>query len=114
MENEKIKVGDTLYTNDLKPCFVEKVGRKYFKIKGSRNNFLVDKLRYESVNYSQYNIQLFRTEKEVTDAHEKMKLQAEVKEIFRDWGSYASKVKDMSIGQLKQILAIVNEENPQK
>lgn len=77
-----INIGDTLYYvgefnswrkagkdyRDITSVTVTKVGRKYFYVDRQDDRpFSIDSLKHENKNYSQLNVQLYRSENDILD-----------------------------------------------
>jgi len=97
----ELKVGQILYKEkkDHRGNFtgievyeIEKIGNKYFYLKGNRfsgEGINKKTLAYESVNYSQFSYQMYLTEQEIVDKHERLKLIDLIRRNF-EWGSKAN------------------------
>lgn len=113
MTEGKIIVGTKLYRDkldlDTASGFVEvvvsKVGRKYFYVHGSNNNFDLQKLGYTDPGYSQCSFQLYRTLQEITDLAERAKLIRNIKNLF---ASYDYKYENITLEQLRLVASILN------
>ena len=102
-----IKVGQILYDYPLKKYEVEKIGNKYFTIKGDyqKKKFSLDDLTYKNPNYSQRNEQLYLSKESIYNDIKKTRLARNI-ETFVDKGF----VFRLSLEQLELITKILELE----
>jgi hypothetical protein len=107
--SNKIAVGTVLYgvkkRGETYTAKVVKSGTKYFYVDVCRNKYAHDTLRYESELNSMHNIQLFRSEQEILDMHERYDLFTEIREYFKGYN-----VCKLTLEQLRTIKKIIDNE----
>lgn len=110
--SNKPKQGDTLYldvtafskNSKTKAVTVNKVGRRYFYIDTDVEPFDIHDLRYTSKVNCDYNLQLYRTEQEIHDMHQKVYLRGAIyHEVLQNRHL-------LDLDQLQRISNILNEQ----
>ena len=109
--SNKPKQGDTLYLDvtafsrdpKIKPVTVSKVGRRYFYINDDVEPYDIHDLKYTNSVNSDYNLQLYRTEQEIHDMHQRIYLRGMVyHEVMQNRHL-------LTLDQLQRINNILNE-----
>jgi hypothetical protein len=107
--SNKITVGTVLYgvkkRGETYTAKVVKSGTKYFYVDVCRNKYAHDTLRYESDLNSMHNIQLFRSEQEILNMHERYDLLSDVSDYFRRHNG-----GKLTLEQLRTIKKIIDNE----
>ncbi len=110
--SKKLEVGDVLYRlyqrrnqdPSIVKMTVEKIGNKYFYCANWKEKFDKVTLRFISDYSSMNNIQLYRTEQEITDMLQHEDLSKKVRKFFDGFGSVP-----LNLSQLTRIADIINE-----
>lgn len=103
----KLQVGDTVYTTEkgkIREHEVEKIGRKYIKLKYSRAKFDVGTL--SEVDYSGWACQLYLSKQDILDEAEHLKLCNTISRAFDG----RRKTDNYSLEQLRAIMEIIGED----
>jgi hypothetical protein len=112
----KIEIGTTFYrlltkrdgTSTIVEYTVTSVGKKYFYCDdNSRQKFDITTLFYKDAQYSQDNIQLYRSAQEILDLEEANRLFADIRYNI----NYNKKASSFTLQQLIDITAILNHDN---
>jgi len=99
---ETIKVGDVLFTRDLTPRQVTKVGRKYFYVSNRPEPFVKETLEYRGYR----TIQLYKDKQTLSDSNEVednfRKIQSHINKYYTGSGS------NISLDKLREIVKILD------
>lgn len=106
----EVKLGDVFYQNSsgdrILTHVVERLGNKYFytSLNGRSidKKFLIENLKYKNKDYSQFDIQLYRTIQEIESINRFNLLVIEVSRFFNFFGA-----KSLKIEQLEEIFKII-------
>jgi hypothetical protein len=114
--NTTLKIGDTLY----RPIFdrrtsaflrietvtVNSIGKKYFTTEEyhDRTKFEIETLKHINKDFSQNNIQLYKSIEEIELGEQKKSLKKEIDLFFFDYKS-----STLSLEQLREIKKIINK-----
>lgn len=96
-----MKVRDVLYTRDLMPRRITKIGRKYFYVDNRPEQFNIESLKHSGYN----NIQLYRDRKALQDEKELEINFSKIKSLFNKY--YSGQASGISLDKLKQIVKIL-------
>lgn len=109
--SNKIIVGTVLYgvkirSNEIYSATVTKSGTKYFYVDNdNRQGYAHDTLKHTCDNYSQYNIQLYKTEQQILDERDFSVLLTYIRRYFDVYGS-----PKLTLEQLRTIKKIIDNE----
>lgn len=103
-----IEVGTKLYefwNKGVHERIVSRVGRKYFYIEGDGREQGYDKetLKFSHKDYSQCDVQLYRTKQEILDSRELSQLNDKIRGYFSGYGRI-----NLTLQQLREIDKIIN------
>ena len=112
----KLEVGMTVYiipcgvnntrgikdiTDHITETTIEKIGRKYFYVKGSDNKFNIDNLRYEAS--FQYDMQVYLNKQDIFDGVERSSIEKKLRGKFSQYVN-----SGLTLEQLRAIDEIIS------
>lgn len=106
--NQKIKSGDTLYRisqEGIEPVIVEKVGNKYFYIKGEPpfKKYDINTLTYSDIHFASRAEVLYRSEQEIADIKEYDELMSMIQRVFSNY----NRPQNLKLKDLRELKAII-------
>lgn len=102
MDAKELKVGQTLYSYDLREFIVSKIAKKYFECENHRGKFVIETLKYYSPEYTQAIFQLYIDKQFILDTRERKRLESELRNKIGVYGSTS-----LSLEQLRTICLII-------
>ena len=106
---DKLQIGTRLFRDNrshISEYTIKSVGKKYYTLYESDHKINISNLRFESKIYSQHNFQLYKTEQEILDQKEMVRLFDFIKKEFSYY--HVSKTKFTAI-QLRKIAEVISE-----
>ena len=105
MNKSDLKIGMSLFScsryTGIKKYKINSIGNKYFTVYGIDEKFNISNLKHEEKDFTQWNIQLYLTAKEIQDYQEMEKLKFDIDSYFR----YPQ--RPLSIDELRSIHKII-------
>jgi hypothetical protein len=109
--NRKLEIGQILYrkptksSGEITEYVVTKIGRKNFEVDkfvSREGKFVIESLRYEHPNYSQFNFQLYTSKEGMMEEVRLAEMTAKIQGYFRGYGR-----PELTLEQAEAIIKIL-------